>query len=510
MISEKLTYEQIVEWIKIFKNEYEEYPFEGEQRNIKEQNGLSWKLINKSLRRGYRSLPGNYSLSKLITEYFNEKPRVRQSKLKLTEDIIVSLMKDYFDEYGKYPNCSSKEEIAEYPGKSWEDIHVHLYNGKVKGLIGIKSGLAHLASKHFGEENWSNWPELTITLIVDWLEKFNNIYEYYPAANEEKEVPDAPSCVTWTKIHKALYHGFLGFPGGSSLAKIKEEYLGQINKSNLPSLTEEEIALAMYKFNDLYGYYPSVGEKFAVPGHPNDTWCGFTAALNQGKRGLGKENKGNSLALVSEKYFGRRNQGNLPDLKLEDILNSISEFHKENKFYPTSKYNDFSVPNMPTETWRSLNYALRHGARGLNNIKENSLIKLAEKYFNYKPYSNYYNENLCRQIIEELTGEEFPSSDKLNLSWLVNEKGNKLQIDGVNLKLNLAFEHQGVQHYMFNEKFHNNNEAEFFRQIQVDAIKLKLCNEQNIKLICIYQNEPDKRKFIKEKLIELGFNIISE
>jgi len=506
---ELLTIDKIINWVKIFKEKYGEYPYVDEKRIIIEQGNFSWKILNKSLKRGYRSLPGGYSLSRLICDNFNEKPRTRQSKFKISESDIIYYMQKFKDIYGFIPNCGTKEEIPDCPGKTWSDIHTYLYAGKVIGLIGERSGLQQMASKHFGQINNSDFPNLTTEMIINWLKLFYDIYEYYPSAIDKKEVPDAPLCVTWTKIHKSLYHGLNGLPGGSSLAKIKEEYLGQVNKSNLPPWTEDKIALVMYQFNDLYGYYPKADEKFAVPGHPNDTWCGLSSALQQGKRGLGKENKGNSLTLVAEKYFGRRNQSNLSDLTEIQIVKLMSEFFNLNGYYPNS-HDKLPIPNLPNETWLSLNYAIRHGARSLIHLKGSSLTKLAQKHFGYIPYSNYYNENLCRTIIERLTGYKFPSSYDLDLKWLINKNGQKLQLDGVNLDLKLAFEHQGEQHYLYNPTFHNKTELDFFKQIQKDALKLKLCNDNNITLICIYQNEPDKELFIKNELIKLGISIISE
>lgn len=500
----QLTYDMI----KIFKDKYDDFPFIKESKTITEQQNILWCTIDAALKNGRRSLPGGSSLTKLIIENFpGSKPRTRRGKYKITVEMLEKYIFEFFEQNQHYPNSVTQELISnEIFGKSWKDIDVCLRNGKIIGLE-EKSSLIKFTNDHFGDVNKASVGTLYVKNVVKYLTNFYNKYDYYPSAIENKEVTGGPTYLTWNKIHKALYHGYYGLPGGSSLAEVKEKYLGQINKNNLPPWTEEEVALAMYKFFCLYGYYPGSRERFAVPGYPDDSWIRLNLALQQGKRGFGKENKGNSLALVAEKYFRRRNQANLSKLDEQELLSNILEFYKENCYYPNNK-TKLSVPNMPNENWATLSYALRYKTRGLENVKENSLIELAKKHFGYVPYSNYYNENLCRKIIEKLTGHKFLSSDEFKIDWLIGQNGYKLQIDGINLELGVAFEHQGVQHCLFNSKFHNNNEQDFFKQLQKDAYKLKLCQDNNIKLICIYYDEKDKEKFIREKLLELNIPII--
>jgi len=59
-------------------------------------------------------------------------------------------------------------------------------------------------------------------------------------------------------------------------------------------------------------------------------------------------------------------------------------------------------------------------------------------------------ERICRIFMEQLFGEEFPKSRP---RWLKSPEGTQLELDGYCMKLNLAFEHQGSQHFVKNDRF---------------------------------------------------------
>ena len=122
----------------------------------------------------------------------------------------------------------------------------------------------------------------------------------------------------------------------------------------------------------------------------------------------------------------------------------------------------------------------------------------------------YYKEEEVRIIIEKLTGEQFLKVK--NINWFRNKNTNRpYEPDGYCEKLNLMFEHQGEQHCFYCSGFHK-NENDFFFQLQRDADKYRLCQENNCRIIYTYYNQTkvEIEQHIKEKLIELGINIISE
>jgi hypothetical protein len=97
--------------------------------------------------------------------------------------------------------------------------------------------------------------------------------------------------------------------------------------------------------------------------------------------------------------------------------------------------------------------------------------------------SSYRSEKLCRQYFEELTGKPFP---KTKPCWLLNDtkKETKLELDGYNEELHVAFEYQGIQHYKFKRQWHKTLEI-FEAQQHRDFIKRELCDVYEIKLCTI-------------------------
>lgn len=88
------------------------------------------------------------------------------------------------------------------------------------------------------------------------------------------------------------------------------------------------------------------------------------------------------------------------------------------------------------------------------------------------------SERVCRQYFEAIFGKKFP---KVKPSWLIGPKGHKLELDGYNEELKLAFEYQGAQHYFQNNRFHKNRTLE--SQKGYDNIKRDLCKKNGITLI---------------------------
>lgn len=88
-------------------------------------------------------------------------------------------------------------------------------------------------------------------------------------------------------------------------------------------------------------------------------------------------------------------------------------------------------------------------------------------------------ERLCRKYIEELTLQFFP---KTKPKWLVNARGNRMELDGYCESLKLAFEHQGEQHYRAVEHFNRRDETLTLR-IEDDEQKRALCNQHGVTLV---------------------------
>jgi len=113
-------------------------------------------------------------------------------------------------------------------------------------------------------------------------------------------------------------------------------------------------------------------------------------------------------------------------------------------------------------------------------------------------------ETKCRRIFENIFKTDFP---KVRPSFMINDKtGKRLELDGYNEKLKLAFEYQGQQHYNFSPYFHKSQE-DFAKQTYRDKRKKELCKQHDITLIEIPYNIEynDLEDYIRMKLYDEGF-----
>ncbi|MFP2928859.1 zinc-ribbon domain-containing protein [Pyxidicoccus sp. 3LG] len=90
-------------------------------------------------------------------------------------------------------------------------------------------------------------------------------------------------------------------------------------------------------------------------------------------------------------------------------------------------------------------------------------------------------ERLCRRIMEDLLGASFP---RARPDWLVNTLGNRMEFDGYNAVLRLAFEHHGEQHYRRLPHFQRRDES-LARRRRDDARKVTLAWRQGVTLVVI-------------------------
>lgn len=108
-------------------------------------------------------------------------------------------------------------------------------------------------------------------------------------------------------------------------------------------------------------------------------------------------------------------------------------------------------------------------------------------------------EQYCRSIFECLFNSEFPNTRP---DWLLNEEGNKLELDGYNKNLKIAFEYNGRQHYEIVEHWEGSDEK-LQKQQEHDRIKKEECSNRGIILIVIPYTLTTKkqiRAFIYEEL----------
>ena len=93
--------------------------------------------------------------------------------------------------------------------------------------------------------------------------------------------------------------------------------------------------------------------------------------------------------------------------------------------------------------------------------------------------SSGISERICRALVERMTGILFP---KAKPSWLKNERGQQMELDGYAPSLGLAFEYQGIQHYEPISFFQSRPEK-FKRQQEDDEHRRRLCLQHDVTLL---------------------------
>jgi len=176
-----------------------------------------------------------------------------------------------------------------------------------------------------------------------------------------------------------------------------------------------------------------------------------------------------------------------------------------------------------SEIWKKYNFQIIIGIciflfilflifrKKLNQINTNpELTLLNTNNFKFKPTNVIpkKNENRCRQIFEEIFKKPFPNVRPEFLRRLnKNNKFIKLELDGYNPQLKLAWEYNGIQHYKYTPKFHK-SQQDFIDQLQRDKEKKELCKINGIILIEIPYtiNYDNLEQYIRQQLNNYYFS----
>ncbi len=97
------------------------------------------------------------------------------------------------------------------------------------------------------------------------------------------------------------------------------------------------------------------------------------------------------------------------------------------------------------------------------------------------PYCLCKAQTDFKKFIESFFDKPFPT---LWPKWLINRKNKRLQLDGYNEEINVAFEYQGYQHYM--PGWFDKKDTDSFRhRIENDTDKLRVCKSRGVCLIVV-------------------------
>lgn len=114
------------------------------------------------------------------------------------------------------------------------------------------------------------------------------------------------------------------------------------------------------------------------------------------------------------------------------------------------------------------------------------------------------SERVCRATFEALFQKPFPT---LRPKWLASEKG-RLELDGYNEKLGIAFEYHGSQHY--EQNYFSKTKDDLKKRQEADKKKRKLCGLNNVLLLEIPFKIPTLRIESYIKMLCIDNHLIDE
>lgn len=311
----------------------------------------SWMAINRSLRAGQRGLAGGSSLARLLSAkrgvpYLRDRPP-------LTIAQILQWADEHFRATGTWPRQHSPRHPA--PNESWNAIYWALYLGH-RGLSGGNS-LVRLFGRHRAVPHRGNRKTLDKDTVLRWADRHHRRTGAWPQC--KSGAVDSGDGSSWGGINSALSAGRRGFKGGLSLARLLFEHRGVPTRAVQLPLTEELILTWADSHLRRTGQWPHQRSGI-VKESPTLKWQSIHSSLYAGGHGLPG---GSSLAELLRLRRGRPNKANLPNLKLEHVIQWAREHHHRTGRWPHKRSG--VVRAAPTFTWKLLNTALRMGSRGL-------------------------------------------------------------------------------------------------------------------------------------------------
>ena len=286
---------------------------------------------------------------------------------KLTVDEILEWAKHHFEATGDWPTYKSGNVLADET-ENWGAIRSAL----VGGSRGLPRGLSieKLLYDKLGVVGVRSGKALTEDLIIKMAKAHHKKTGKYPTSKSAWVLEGSDS---WASISYALASGIRGLSGGSSLAKLLEERGLKRNFLNIIYPNKEEILQAGINFRDNNdnGKFPTK-EAGQVSELPSFTWGSLNEALKKVKI-EGIPNK-TTLADLWVSEFNQRNQNNLPDFSISEILEWCDLYEKNHNEFPV--LTSTPIPEMGQETFRTIDVALIYGRRGLKNSGFKSLSNL--------------------------------------------------------------------------------------------------------------------------------------
>lgn len=324
----------------------------------------NWQAIANALSKGNRGLDQT-TLGRLLAERRAVRHPLALPRLKLKD--VLAWADDHRRRTGNWPTMEMGV-VQAAPDETWARIDSALKGGA--RWRSARTSLAHILARYRNKQHPDFLPRMTIKQVLAWADSHQRRTGRWPTIKSGTVRGSAGE--TWNKIHYALFEGNRGFRGGSSLPRLLEERRGVRNIQHLPRLTIKQILKWVDAHRKRTGRWPHAFSGL-IPRSGGQTWDGVQGALFLGRRGL---HSGNTIPKVLDRHRGVRNTGDLPALRIQQILRWADSHHKHTGKWPTR--HSGPVPQTPGERWSAINDSLFEGLRGLRT--GSSLPRLLNKH----------------------------------------------------------------------------------------------------------------------------------
>ncbi|MBO0697765.1 MAG: hypothetical protein J2P46_05190 [Zavarzinella sp.] len=221
-----LTVRQVLAWADAWHERMGRWPAAGDWRDeIPGAPGETWGNVMQAIVRGFRGLPGGFTLHDLLAEHRGVRNINNLPPLSVQQ--ILAWADAFHAKTGDWPTVRcSPQEIPGTLGERWFNVDQALRKG-LRGLPG-ESSLSQLLSRHRGV-TFGGLPRLTVRQILAWADAFRARTGVWPTMRGSPQRIDGSRGERWKSVDEALREGHRGLPGGSSLAKLLARHRGVPN-----------------------------------------------------------------------------------------------------------------------------------------------------------------------------------------------------------------------------------------------------------------------------------------
>ncbi len=345
-----MTIDQVLAWADVHRERTGKWPKRNSGR-VYLAPFESWKALDDALNKGFRGLPRDSSLAKLLAQHRGA--RSERSLPPLTVEQILVWVDAHRKKTGRFPRLDDGRIYGER-FVTWRTVDHALRTGR-GGLPG-GSSLPILLWEHRRVRRQGALPPLSVKQILRWADAFHQSSGKWPV--EDSGAIDGTEGQTWKGVSQALRFGLRGLRRGSSLAKLLAKRRGVRNRLGGAPLAVEQILAWADAHRERTGLWPNPSSG-PVEDAPGETWKGICMALLRGTRGMSGSKTLRKL-LEENRNLPRGIRGHL--LTVDEILAWADEHHRRTGQWPTRSAARLDGQRL---SWNTIDDDLREGSQGL-------------------------------------------------------------------------------------------------------------------------------------------------